>query len=439
MPPSAPAASDGLVPVLRYRDVAAAAGWLTNAFGFEKKTLIDAPDGGAIYAELAHGRGTIMLVPVGQSDLDAHMRQPDELGGIETQTCYVTVTDVGAHLERSTQGGAQIVLPLSGDQGGQRGYSCRDLEGHIWNFGTYAPVTGDASTPIVETVQEKQIPRRGRTVPLLLTTGLVGLAAWSWTMPDNPLASSARSVLEKTSSLAAGNAGTGDALAHAKAEHLAERRQAQETILKLRQEAAEARTAAKAAQDAASAAAKDLAAEYSRRSASDQGSGDAQARAAKIEADLVASKAAQAALEAELLKERSARGQSVQAADAARAALEQETKKREHLEKLVEDLDKKADDRLLAKVDPAANAAKQTLSDGKGKEVAVPSETGSVASPGFATGTGGAASIWKQSSEASQKQKPATYKRSKPQTSSSASKSTSSKKTDDKPWPYNAW
>jgi uncharacterized glyoxalase superfamily protein PhnB len=443
MPPSAPAASDSLVPVLRYRDVAAAASWLTGAFGFESKTLIDAPDGGAIYAELVHGRGTIMLVPVGQSDLDAHMRQPDELGGIETQTCYVTVTDVSAHLERSIKGGAEIVLPLSGDQGGQRGYSCRDLEGHIWNFGTYSPVAGSTAAAVIEAAPDKPAPRRSRALPLLLTTGLVGLAAWSWTMPDNPLTKSARSVLEKTSSnAAAGSFGDSDAAARASADHLAERRQAQEAMLKLRQEAAEARTAAKAAQDAASAAAKDLAAEYSRRTSSEQGNGEAQARATKIEADLVASKAAQAALEAELLKERSARGQSVLAADAARAALEQETRKREHLEKLVEELDRKADDQLQAKSDtttkPGVGDRVRTQSAAVSqapRTAPTPSETGSVATPRVSRST---PERKPNRSVAPEKSKPVASKRSKPVTSS-VSKSASAKKTEEKPWPYNAW
>ena len=139
MPPSALPASECLVPVLRYRDVAAAAHWLSTAFQFEQKTIVPGDAGGAVYAELVHGRSTIMLVPVGQSDLDAHMRQPDELGGIETQTCYVTVDDADAHLQAAIAGGAEIVLPLSGEAAGQRGYSCRDLEGHLWNFGTYAP------------------------------------------------------------------------------------------------------------------------------------------------------------------------------------------------------------------------------------------------------------------------------------------------------------
>jgi uncharacterized glyoxalase superfamily protein PhnB len=30
-------------------------------------------------------------------------------------------------------------MPLKTEDYGGRGYSCRDSEGHLWNFGTYDP------------------------------------------------------------------------------------------------------------------------------------------------------------------------------------------------------------------------------------------------------------------------------------------------------------
>ena len=35
--------------------------------------------------------------------------------------------------------GAEIVLELKSQDYGSRDFTCRDLEGHIWNFGTYDP------------------------------------------------------------------------------------------------------------------------------------------------------------------------------------------------------------------------------------------------------------------------------------------------------------
>ena len=344
MPPSDPAHTDSLVPVLRYRDVAAAAHWLRDAFGFELKTLIrseegaaaESGEGPAIYCELSHGRGTIMLVPVGQSDLDAHMRQPDELGGIETQTCYVTVQDAALHMKRAIAWGAEIVLPLSGDQSGQNGYSCRDNEGHFWNFGTYAPSATASDVPAMVAAMPQKAPGRSFALPVM-TLGLVGLAAWFWAMPHNPLAAYGESLFATKPPPTATVTGATSRVA---AELEAEIRRQQDVVLKLRQEAADSRAAAKAAEAAAAAASKDLAAEYSKRTQAERGGGDLSAKAARLEAELAASKESLAHLESELLKERSARGQSVKAVDAARTELQQEVLRREQLEVVVEELDR---------------------------------------------------------------------------------------------------
>jgi hypothetical protein len=38
--------------------------------------------------------------------------------------------------------GAEIVVDIDDENSNRQGYSCRDLEGHIWNFGTYDPRQG---------------------------------------------------------------------------------------------------------------------------------------------------------------------------------------------------------------------------------------------------------------------------------------------------------
>jgi hypothetical protein len=40
---------------------------------------------------------------------------------------------------RAKAAGAKIVLDINDEDYGGRGFSCRDLEGHLWNFGTYDP------------------------------------------------------------------------------------------------------------------------------------------------------------------------------------------------------------------------------------------------------------------------------------------------------------
>lgn len=129
----------GLVPLMRYRDVAAAIEWLRAAFGFEQRAVVADPDGGIAYAELSYGSGLVMLGPVGQSGLDTLLKQPSDLEGANTQSCYVAVGDVEAHIKRARAAGAEIVLEFGANEGSERAYAARDPEGHIWNFGAYVP------------------------------------------------------------------------------------------------------------------------------------------------------------------------------------------------------------------------------------------------------------------------------------------------------------
>lgn len=129
-----------LVPALRYRDLDLAISWLCDAFGFEEQNVIRGEDGRAAYAQLTHRGAVIMVGPVRDSDLDRLMRQPDEIGGAETQACYLVVEDADAHYVRARASGAKILLKLKTDDNGGRGYTCADPEGHIWNFGTFDPV-----------------------------------------------------------------------------------------------------------------------------------------------------------------------------------------------------------------------------------------------------------------------------------------------------------
>jgi uncharacterized glyoxalase superfamily protein PhnB len=131
--------SNGLVPLIRYRDVAAAVDWLSTAFGFEKRNIVTDPDGSIAYAELSYGRGIVMLGPVGQSNLDRLLKQPDEVGGAGTQSVYVAVDDVESHFKHARGAGADIVLEFGSEEAGDRAYAARDPEGHVWNFGAYSP------------------------------------------------------------------------------------------------------------------------------------------------------------------------------------------------------------------------------------------------------------------------------------------------------------
>ena len=80
-----------------------------------------------------------MLGSVKESAFDRLMKQPDEIGGAETQSAYVIVSNADALYARAKAAGAKIVLDIKDEDYGGRGFSCRDLEGRLWNFGTYDP------------------------------------------------------------------------------------------------------------------------------------------------------------------------------------------------------------------------------------------------------------------------------------------------------------
>jgi uncharacterized glyoxalase superfamily protein PhnB len=56
-----------------------------------------------------------------------------------TQSAYVIVSDADALYTRAKAAGAKIVMDIKDEDYGGRGFSCCDLESHLWNFGTYDP------------------------------------------------------------------------------------------------------------------------------------------------------------------------------------------------------------------------------------------------------------------------------------------------------------
>ena len=57
----------------------------------------------------------------------------------DPERAYVIVEDADAHYARAKAAGAEIVMEIGDQDYGGRLYSCRDPEGHLWNFGTYDP------------------------------------------------------------------------------------------------------------------------------------------------------------------------------------------------------------------------------------------------------------------------------------------------------------
>lgn len=128
-----------LIPCLLYRDPEVAIEWLARAFGFEAQQVVRDPQQGVVHAQLVFGSGMLMLGPVRDSDYGRQMVQPGDVGGRSTQSTYVVVNSADALYTQAKAAGADIVIELKNDDYGGRGFSCRDLEGHLWTFGTYDP------------------------------------------------------------------------------------------------------------------------------------------------------------------------------------------------------------------------------------------------------------------------------------------------------------
>jgi uncharacterized glyoxalase superfamily protein PhnB len=139
MPTLAKQTKSTIVPCLRYRDAAAAIEWLCRAFGFEKQMIVPGENGTIAHAQLGFGNGMIMLGSIGDSPFNRLMTQPEDIGGRQTQCPYLVVSDADAVYRQATAAGAEIVLDIKDEDYGGRGFTCRDLEGHVWNFGTYDP------------------------------------------------------------------------------------------------------------------------------------------------------------------------------------------------------------------------------------------------------------------------------------------------------------
>ena len=127
------------IPCLRYRDAPAAIEWLCRVFGFERQLVVPDADGGITHAQLRLGGGMIMLGSARDNDYGALMKQPDEVGGAQTQSSYIVVTDPDDVYARALAAGARIALDIKDEDYGGRGFSCIDPEGHLWSIGSYDP------------------------------------------------------------------------------------------------------------------------------------------------------------------------------------------------------------------------------------------------------------------------------------------------------------
>jgi uncharacterized glyoxalase superfamily protein PhnB len=125
------------IPFMHYEDAPAALDWLSKAFGFERASVYEGPDGTIAHAEMRLGDGMIMLGSARENDRG--IKTPRELRAVN-QGVYVIVDDgIDAHYELARSAGGEIVRELHDTDYGSREYIAKDPEGNPWSFGTYRP------------------------------------------------------------------------------------------------------------------------------------------------------------------------------------------------------------------------------------------------------------------------------------------------------------
>ena len=121
---------DRRIAILVYKDIRAAAAYLTRVFGFGPSELTEDPDGNVVHGQMYAGDGELWLHPE-SGDFDLH--SPSTLGGASA-TMAVMVGDVDAHHRHAVAEGATVLYEPMDQPYGYREYGAVDLEGHLWSF-----------------------------------------------------------------------------------------------------------------------------------------------------------------------------------------------------------------------------------------------------------------------------------------------------------------
>jgi uncharacterized glyoxalase superfamily protein PhnB len=124
--------SHRIVPVLTYRDIAAAHDFLVDAFGFVSGGIHRTAAGEPIHGEVRSGDAAIWL----HRATPEHQLESPLAVDVANSGLVVYVDDVDAHYEHARAAGARIDSEPVDQAYGQREYGTRDPEGHRWWFAT---------------------------------------------------------------------------------------------------------------------------------------------------------------------------------------------------------------------------------------------------------------------------------------------------------------
>jgi uncharacterized glyoxalase superfamily protein PhnB len=119
-----------VIPYILYSDCEAALDFLSRAFGFEEVLRYVGEQGYVNHAEMKLGDARIFMGDPGDD-----YRNPRDLGN-ETVGIYVYVDgDVDDLCRRAQEAGAEILEEPTDQAYGERRFTAKDPEGHVWFLG----------------------------------------------------------------------------------------------------------------------------------------------------------------------------------------------------------------------------------------------------------------------------------------------------------------
>ena len=114
--------------------------WLCEVVGFQKNAVYLGPGDTVLHFQLTLGGGMVMVGSVNNDTPSSKLlKQPDQIGGAETQSPYLMVSDIDAVYARAKRAGAKILMDMEEKDYGGKAFTCADPEGHIWHVGTFDP------------------------------------------------------------------------------------------------------------------------------------------------------------------------------------------------------------------------------------------------------------------------------------------------------------
>ena len=114
-------------------DVKAAVSFYTKAFGFEKRGIMNGPDGKPVHAELTLRGTTLMLGP---ENAQMGAKSAKSLGGTPV-TLYLTTEKADKVVSKAVKLGATVKMPVADMFWGDRCGTIVDPDGHVWMIGTH--------------------------------------------------------------------------------------------------------------------------------------------------------------------------------------------------------------------------------------------------------------------------------------------------------------